>query len=377
MNQKQKTPYPGFTLIEILIVVAILFGLIALLLPAMMARQERVRISQVNIKLRQFENDLELYATENRGYPTTEQGLMVFLYIPDNLGLASPMTQPPGLAQGTLPGAAPSAFGMGDATVTGPEMLGNAVPGGAMPGVTNPATVGNAPGMTMPGLSDPTMMGMGVGVTGGAMTAWNQPVYNPALYTQKRRRPQPYIESDRDLLDPWGTPYRYENNLQYYGVNRTGTAKPAIWSAGPNKLDFDDDDICNWDALEAQQLIAQRQQMGAGMTGGALGGPMGMDPMNPAGAAMAPVGMQNMQPPMQQPMQPGGAMPNSMMSQPMSQPMPQPGAPNPMPTQSMAAPTGNMPMQPPMQSPMPTPMPTPMPGAPTASGPAPIPTAPM
>ncbi len=350
---------------------AILLGLLALLLPAMMARQERVRINEAKIKVRQFGDNLELYVTENRGYPTTEQGLMALFLLPDNIGVPTVMQQP-GALPGTMPGSMPTdmgtgAFGGGEAVATGPAALGAPSAGTLSAGTpTLGMQQGMPQGMPTPGLTDPSGgMGMGAGMgmpgaagtgmMGGAMSTWTQPTYNPAIYTQNRRRPQPYVESEKDLIDPWGTPYRYENNLQYYGVNRTGTAKPAIWSAGPNKLDGDDDDIPNWDPIEAQQLIAQRQQMGTGM-GAGMGGNFMQNPMMPnsmpnqmmpqAGGAMPNQMPNQMMPPT------GGAMPNQMPNQMMP---PTGGAmPNQMPNQMMPPTGGAMPNQMPNQMMPPT-----------------------
>ncbi len=393
MNSIRRINRPGFTLLELLVVMAILIGLFALLLPAMMARQEKSRINEATIKIKQFTENLELYATENRGYPTTEQGLMALLFIPDNIGMAGPgMMASPMVPQSTptdmgTMGMGTSAFGSGEAMTTGPDMFAGA-PGAAGTMATNPMGVPSAPGgMVDPmvggmggmagssGMVDPMGggMGMGTGMTGAAMAAWNQPTYNPAVYAQGRRRPQPYVESDKDLLDPWGTPYRYENNRQYYGVNRTGTAKPAIWSAGPNQLDGDDDDICNWNAVEAQQLIAQRQQMGS-LGGGAMGGmnPMQANPMNanPMDTMQTnPMGANPMNPMQTNPMGANPMVPTPMQPATPMQPVPMTPAgqmqPTPMaPTQSLPTPmgTGQMPA---------APAPGPMPGGQSAPMPAP------
>ncbi len=324
MDTMRHSRRPGFTILEIMIVLGILIGVIALLLPALAARQERVRINEAKIKMRQFGDTLELYATDNRGYPTTEQGLMALVYIPDNV--ATPATQQPG----AMPGMGTAAFGAGEAMATGPGMLGGSTPGmtdptmmAANPAV-NPAMNPGAmnPAATPMGMADPmNPMGTGMagGMAGGTMTAWTQPTHNPAIYTQLRQRPQPYIESDKDLLDPWGTPYRYDNSLMYAGVNRNGTARPAIWSAGPNKLDGDEDDILNWDTLDAQQKIAQRQQMGAGMMGGGMSNlmmsnPMQPNSMNPNMTQPSAITPNTMQPSAMQPntMPPNGMMPNAV-----------------------------------------------------------------
>lgn len=44
--------------------------------------------------------------------------------------------------------------------------------------------------------------------------------------------------------DAWGNPLSYEYPPS--GNRATPGGKPAIWSAGPNKVDGDEDDITNW-----------------------------------------------------------------------------------------------------------------------------------
>jgi general secretion pathway protein G len=311
----------GFTLMELLIVMAIIVALFALLLPNIFNRQKQSYISQADIKIKSLEGNLELYANQNRGYPTTEQGLNALIFIPDNVGQA--VQQPlsggnPGQPadQMMIPQGQGDAMG-GNAASLGPEAL-NAVPG-QNPMQNIPGTPGAMPNDPMGGQAN-AMNPMG-GSIGAGMTAstWNQPTFNPQLYTQQRKRPAPYVDDPKELFDPWGIPYRYENNLAFNGLNRTGSAKPAIWSAGPDKIDYTDDDVRNWDPIDAQQQITLRQQQ-------MQEGGMGTDPMgiNPMGAD--PMGNN-------QPMggQPGGI----------------PTAP-PMPPQPNAAP---MPTAPPMPQP--------------------------
>jgi hypothetical protein len=86
----------------------------------------------------------------------------------------------------------------------------------------------------------------------------------------------PYIDNEKELTDPWNQPYRYDSSLTYHGVNQfTGSTKPAIWSAGPDKTDGTDDDIRSWDIVEAQERLQQRMQMQ--IQGGGMG--MGQDMM--------------------------------------------------------------------------------------------------
>ncbi|GHT42073.1 hypothetical protein FACS189443_4670 [Planctomycetales bacterium] len=302
----KKKSHFGFTLMELMIVMAIIAALFALLLPGLFNRQKKIQINQAEVKIKQIGGYLEQYSIENRGYPTTEQGLYALIYIPDNVGVV-PQTQ----------GSA--GFGGTD------SMMGNADPTGGMGGqsvAVGPGALNNPaanPAGNFGGTTDSMMSGGMTGTTGG----WTQPVYNPAIYTQQRKRPAPYVDSDKELIDPWGTPYRYDNSLPLNGVNQTGTAQPAIWSAGPDKQDGTDDDIRNWNPVEAQQAIAQRQAQAQGMTQGGMNDPMGMGQQNLMGNQV-------------------GAQPGNMnMGNPSSMPT-MPTAPTGIPT----APTGGMPTVP-------------------------------
>ncbi|GHT20634.1 hypothetical protein FACS189419_00050 [Planctomycetales bacterium] len=318
---------PGFTLMEILIVMFIIVALFAMLLPGLFNRQKQAQINEAQIKINQLGGYLEQYNIQNRGYPTTEQGLMALIYFPDNAGISAQ----PGLnPAGSMGGMSDLSGGMsGNASAVGPDML--AQQGAGNTGMT--AT----PQMQQTMGTDPSALMSANSMSGGVAGAgtWNQPTYNPQIYTQQRKRPAPYLDSEQDAVDPWGTPYRYENTLAFNGVNRTGSGKPAIWSAGPDKQDGTDDDVRNWDPAEAQTAIAQRQNMGMNQQGmGGMSDPMGMgNPlggqqmgtpmqpgnnqmggMNPAGGQL-PTGMQNM------PAQPGGN-PAGTPLQPGSSPQP-------------------------------------------------------
>ncbi|MDR3233946.1 MAG: type II secretion system protein GspG [Planctomycetaceae bacterium] len=262
----------GFTLIEILIVMAIIAALFALLLPGLFNRQKQSQIKEADIKIKQLGGFLEQYNIENRGYPTTEQGLYSLIYIPDNTGVSA--TSPTGIpGMGTL--TDPTGGMGGNAVAVGSEMLNG----------QQPAAMGSDPNVMMGGSpmgNNPMGSSTGAGM-------WNMPVSNPSLYTQLRKRSAPYVDSEKDLLDPWGTPYRYDNSLAFNGVNQTGTQRPALWSAGPDKADNTDDDIRNWDPAEAQQLMAQRQAQGAGQSGGMID-PMTGQATQP-GQMMNPAGM--------------------------------------------------------------------------------------
>lgn len=50
----------------------------------------------------------------------------------------------------------------------------------------------------------------------------------------------PYMKANRDLIDPWDNPYKYEAK----GKKNTGSYD--VWSVGPDGQDGTEDDIGNW-----------------------------------------------------------------------------------------------------------------------------------
>ncbi|MES9846609.1 MAG: type II secretion system major pseudopilin GspG [Candidatus Sedimenticola sp. PURPLELP] len=65
----------GFTLIEIMVVVVILGILAAVVVPKIMDRPEKARITKAQHDIRALMNALDLYKLDNFIYPSTDQGL--------------------------------------------------------------------------------------------------------------------------------------------------------------------------------------------------------------------------------------------------------------------------------------------------------------
>jgi len=177
---------------------------------------------QANTGILQLEGQLEVFITENRRYPTTEEGLYFLAFLPDNYGMMRTMPTTP---------------------------------------------------LTTPGFTDPN-----VPIDGTMGFSHLEPGrHNPQLYTQGQIRSGGIHE--RLLLDPWGEPYRYNNTNNAYGVNQyTWDSKPAIWSTGPDRLHGTPDDIRNWNDEDVQRnmtAIQQRQMQTTPMGGG---GTIGLDP---------------------------------------------------------------------------------------------------
>lgn len=66
---------PGFTLIEILVVVVILGILAAIVVPRVMERPGEARVTRAKQDIQGIVTALSLYKLDNYAYPTTEQGL--------------------------------------------------------------------------------------------------------------------------------------------------------------------------------------------------------------------------------------------------------------------------------------------------------------
>ena len=71
----QQTRAPGFTLIEIMVVVAIIAILGATVVPKVINFPNKARVTRANQDINSFTQALELYKLDNHGYPSTEQGL--------------------------------------------------------------------------------------------------------------------------------------------------------------------------------------------------------------------------------------------------------------------------------------------------------------
>lgn len=74
----------GFTLLELVIVIAILGTLFALVVPNIMGEPDKAKVAAVKIDIRQISSSLQRYYLHNNRYPTTEQGLQALVTRPDS-----------------------------------------------------------------------------------------------------------------------------------------------------------------------------------------------------------------------------------------------------------------------------------------------------
>jgi len=172
----------GFSLIELLIVLAILVLLASLVAPRLLGSRDQAQIDATKTQINMFKQPLELYSLAMGSYPSTEQGLQALIERP----------------------AADSGAG-GDDDFGSEDDFGD--------GGEDLADLG---GDDEDGLSEDG---------GGSDSNWDGP----------------YLKADKLPKDPWGTAYRYE----YPGRNNK-VGEPDIWSLGPDRKDNTDDDITSW-----------------------------------------------------------------------------------------------------------------------------------
>ena len=74
----------GFTLLEILVVIAILGLLVALVAPNVLRQLGGARISTTRLNIAGIASDLDLYKLDVGSYPSTEQGLQALIEKPSD-----------------------------------------------------------------------------------------------------------------------------------------------------------------------------------------------------------------------------------------------------------------------------------------------------
>jgi general secretion pathway protein G len=75
---------PGFTLIEIMVVVFILGLLVTLVAPKILGRTDEAKRTKAAADLRAIEQALHLYKLDNGSYPTTDQGVKALVTKPES-----------------------------------------------------------------------------------------------------------------------------------------------------------------------------------------------------------------------------------------------------------------------------------------------------
>ena len=82
LTKFSKSNKKGFTLIELMVVIAILALLGGIVAPKVIGRLRQAKPQKAKIDLTQIETGLDMYAADNGQYPTTEQGLQALITKP-------------------------------------------------------------------------------------------------------------------------------------------------------------------------------------------------------------------------------------------------------------------------------------------------------
>jgi len=78
----RKTLARGFTLIEIMVVIAILGIMAAIVVPKLVGHTDTAKVAAAKQDIAVFKQQLILYKLDNQRYPTTEQGLQALVTKP-------------------------------------------------------------------------------------------------------------------------------------------------------------------------------------------------------------------------------------------------------------------------------------------------------
>ena len=81
---KHRTEYrAGFSLIELLIVIVILGGLVAVVAPGLMDSADQAKRDTVCLKMNDLKKRLDMFSLDNGSYPDTEEGFEALVANPD------------------------------------------------------------------------------------------------------------------------------------------------------------------------------------------------------------------------------------------------------------------------------------------------------
>jgi general secretion pathway protein G len=73
----------GFSFIEIMIVIVIMAGIVAIVGPTLFSRLDQAKVDQAKIQMKSLVSALDLYHLDNSTYPTTDQGLTALINKPE------------------------------------------------------------------------------------------------------------------------------------------------------------------------------------------------------------------------------------------------------------------------------------------------------
>ena len=81
--QKQNTLRSGFSLIELLIVIVILGGLMAVVAPGLMDSQKKATRNTMCLTMNDLKKRFDMFSLDNGSYPDTSEGFQALLSNPD------------------------------------------------------------------------------------------------------------------------------------------------------------------------------------------------------------------------------------------------------------------------------------------------------
>jgi general secretion pathway protein G len=102
-NRQPRRRARGFTLIEIMVVIAILGILAALIVPKIVGRTDDARVAAAKTDIATLMQALKLYRLDNSRYPSTEQGLRALVEKPTSEPLPLNWKQGGYLERNTVP----------------------------------------------------------------------------------------------------------------------------------------------------------------------------------------------------------------------------------------------------------------------------------
>jgi general secretion pathway protein G len=86
MNQRQLRR--GLSLLEVMIVLIILVGLMAIVGPRLLGTQKKADLRTAQVQIGNIASALKLYAADMKSFPTTEEGLELLVKAPEDEALA-------------------------------------------------------------------------------------------------------------------------------------------------------------------------------------------------------------------------------------------------------------------------------------------------
>ncbi|MCK5097624.1 MAG: type II secretion system major pseudopilin GspG [Desulfobacteraceae bacterium] len=82
-QKKFRAGEKGFTLIELMVVVVILGILATVVMPKLIGRTDKAKVTKAIVDMSAIKTGLKLYKLDNGNYPTTEQGIAALITKPE------------------------------------------------------------------------------------------------------------------------------------------------------------------------------------------------------------------------------------------------------------------------------------------------------